>query len=1001
MSLFVSDKNIYSIPPTQPFLDCLATNLLNEYQNNLDKLADIIILLPTRRTCRNLQNSFLKISKGQSLLLPKIQPIGDVDAQELSLSLPHNQALEIAPPISSIKRQLLLSKLIAAKRPDQSGSIEQDLGLAQALAQLIDEIHTEDLDFKNLPQIVEKQEVAEHWQITLSFLEIISMFWPQILDQYGYCDASYYRNKLLSTLTQYWQENTPDYPIIMAGSTASIPAVSNLAKTIALMPQGKIILPGLDKYMDQSAWDILEEGHPQATLKNLLSVLDISRDNVEELSTQTKAQTTRLKFISNIMLPAASTDQWSNNTDKEFQQSLNNDITDNIFQYDCDTVQEEADLIALILRETAEDKEKTACVITTNRALSRRIIQRCKMWNIILDDTAGQNLKDTPLGQYLDFSLSIFTSNFDSISLLRFLKHNFTQIKNIKNFRQKVRDLEIDLLRGKPIQNGFQGLFNRYKTLINSDSYKKPSEGTLLFLEDLKENLNPYIELFKTEKIHFNKILTAHLELSSHFFGYENTTLWSGEAGEAAAKLFSEIQEFGDDIGDVSLSDYQEIISHFTSGVTIRPKFGTHPRLQILGQIEGRMVQADRVILVGLNEGSWPKDPGHDPWMSRPMREKFGLPSPERSITLSSHDFAQAFCAPEVYLTRSTKMDGAPTVPARWLERMRTYLGALKIDDKILRNGKHLGYLSNLDEAEKIIPINRPAPCPPLSARPTQLSVTYIDRWMKDPYSIYARKILKLEKLAPLNEVADAADKGIIFHEILHRFNKKYPSHLNDNSAKDFIDVAQETLDEYQEISQSLSYWKPRLEKFAANYIQFEKNWRAQNQLISAEITGAIDFNKTENLDFILTARVDRIDRHADGTYAIIDYKSGGQYSYTDLKTGALSQLPLEGLILTEGNYKSLSVQEKNVGYLGYWKIENSKQSITEVKTKSFDETQNAIEETKIGLINLITTYQDPETPYLAIPDLNNAPRFNDYAYLERVLEWAALDDNEFEAAKT
>ncbi len=250
MSRSQQTSNIFSIPPTQPFLDCLASNLLNEYKDNLDKLADILILLPTRRTCRNLQNSFLKISKGKSLLLPKIQPIGDVDAQELSLSLPHNQVLEIDPPISSIKRQLLLSKLIAAKRPDQSGSIEQDLGLAQALGQLIDEIHTENLNFEDLPQIIETQDVAEHWQITLNFLEIMSVYWPKILDQYGYSDASQYRNSLLSTLNQYWQENPPDYPIIMAGSTASIPAVSNLAKTIAALPQGKIILPGLDKHLE-------------------------------------------------------------------------------------------------------------------------------------------------------------------------------------------------------------------------------------------------------------------------------------------------------------------------------------------------------------------------------------------------------------------------------------------------------------------------------------------------------------------------------------------------------------------------------------------------------------------------------------------------------------------------------------------------------------------------------------------------------------------------------
>jgi len=385
--------------------------------------------------------------------------------------------------------------------------------------------------------------------------------------------------------------------------------------------------------------------------------------------------------------------------------------------------------------------------------------------------------------------------------------------------------------------------------------------------------------------------------------------------------------------------------------------------------------------------------------MSRPMRQKFGLPSPERSITLAAHDFTQAFCAPEIYLTRSTKMDGAPTVPSRWLERFNTYLNAHNINTALLNNGAHKSYLTYLDKTDRLPEINRPAPCPPIESRPTKLSVTYIDKWMKDPYSIYAQKILNLQKLAPLNEVASAADKGIIFHEILHRFNKKYPTSLGKNATDNFIDIALEVLKENQDVSENLAFWRSRLLKFAENYLQFETKWRERYQLIAAEIKGFVDIKQDNLPNFTLTARVDRIDRHADGSYAIIDYKSGGQYSISNLKTGALSQLPLEGLILTDGNYESLNQTEKEVGYLGYWKIENSKQTVTEINTKSTIETQNSIEETEAGLKNLIQTYQNPDTAYIAIPDLNNAPRFNDYAYLERVKEWAALDDQEAEGA--
>ncbi len=987
--------NIYTISPDQPFVDSLASNLLHEYKDTPEKLSDILIMLPTRRTCRALRDSFLKKTEGTPLLLPKIRPIGDIDAEELSLSLAQDDLFDLNAPIPSMKRQLLLARLIAAKRPDQSGSVEQDLGLAQALGHLIDQIHTENLDFKTLPSIVEKADIAEHWQITLDFLEIISLYWPKILKQAGYTDAAEYRNALLTKLNEHWQKNPPQHPVIMAGSTASIPAVSALAKTILLLPYGKLIIPGLNKVMDETAWQSITEGHPQATLKNLLEFLNITRDDVKNY-TQIRNQS-RLDLISNIMLPAEQTIQWSHALKNNQKKYLIDDLTQNIFRYDCDTIQEEADTIALILRETLEDKDQTACVITTNRALARRITQRCKFWNIEVDDTAGQNLKDTALGQYLLHSLSIFTNNFDSVSLLSFLKHDYTSIKTVDNFRQNIRNFEIEVLRGKPIKNGIEGIKNRLQFKIKDPhSYQKPSEGTINFLKILEENIDPFSAILHHTDNDFSVFLTTHIKMVEHFYGFENQSLWSGESGNAAANLLSELYEYAGDIGKISLYEYEVIIKHFIGTVTVRPKFGTHPRLQILGQIEGRMVQANRVILAGLNEGSWPPDPGHDPWMSRPMRQRFGLPSPERSITLAAHDFCQAFCAPQIYLTRASKMDGAPTVPARWLERFNTYLSAHNISNNLLTNGTHLSYNAHLDAAERTKEITRPAPCPPIEARPTYLSVTSIDKWMKDPYSIYAQKILKLEKLLPLNEVTSASDKGIIFHEILHRFNKQYPNHLNDQSANDFVDVAIKVLEENIETSESLSFWRPRLMQFAHNYIDFESKWREKHQLISAEIKGSIDFKQTDNIDFTLTARVDRIDRHADGSYAIIDYKSGGQYSATNLKTGALSQLPLEGLILTEGTYDAIQqLTDKNVSYLGYWKIENSKQTINEIKTKNLAETIISIVDTKAGLLNLITTYQNPDTSYLAIPDLNNAPRFNDYAYLERIKEWAALDEPE------
>jgi hypothetical protein len=76
----------------------------------------------------------------------------------------------------------------------------------------------------------------------------------------------------------------------------------------------------------------------------------------------------------------------------------------------------------------------------------------------------------------------------------------------------------------------------------------------------------------------------------------------------------------------------------------------------------------DLVVLGGMNESTWPRAAGTDPWFSRPMRASLGLEQPERGIGLSAHDFAIQAAGPSVLLSRALKADGAPTIASRWLD---------------------------------------------------------------------------------------------------------------------------------------------------------------------------------------------------------------------------------------------------------------------------------------------------------------------------------------------
>ncbi len=1000
---------LYTIPAGVSFVDTLAKGLLEEVGDNREKLASTLILLPTRRACRTLQEAFLRQTGGAPLLLPRMQPFGDIDAEELFITGQGDKDIEIPPAISALKRQILLAQTIS-KLPDFTKGAEQDIALAKALGQLMDQIHTEGLNLNDLPNIVDRDAFAAHWQITVDFLSILSEHWPKILQEHGLIDSADRRNRLINALNTHWQNNPPTHPIIAAGSTGSIPATAALLKTISCLPQGSLILPALDQEMSMESWNAVNEGHPQATLKQLIEYLEGTRQDVKNWPHTPQPSETmqaRETLISNVMVPPEKTDTWKSvgqdfHTNLEKKEALQNTLK-NIKQYDCATPQEEAQLISLLLRETLEDKTKTAALITPDRNLARRVAMACRRWQIEIDDSAGQSLSESNMGSYLRLCAQASIENVQPLSLLSLLKHDYCQGAGFKNFRSTIRSLDRDLLRGTKPAAGFSGLHKQYEQKINDPKNKRPpSPDVLKLLNHLEPIMAPLIEKLSEGFHDFSEILEEHIrlaELLAKNLSADESTLWQGEEGEATANFLSELREHAAALPRVNGHNYLAILNQFMKGVTIRPRFGTHPRLMILGQLEARLVQADRVILAGLNEGTWPPDPGHDPWMSRPMRKSFGLPAPERAITLAAHDFVQGFCSNEVFITRSTRVDGTPTVPARWLQRLETFLQAIEIDPATLHEGPHKNYLEYLDKNDGTQPVKRPAPCPPISARPQKLSVTKIETWIKDPYAIYAKEILKLNKLDPIEKSPDAAERGTILHKIMENFTDEYPKNIPDNASDNFITITRAVLEEKTNDSAEWNFWIPRMMKLADWLIPHEQQWRQNATFGKAEIDGALTLTEGLNRPFTLTARADRIDILSDSSAAIIDYKSGGTFAKSKMESGDLPQLPLEALMLNKGGFSKSGIQKKSVSAISYWKLTGGTTAGEITTLDDPKKLQQSIENAEEGLINLINIFENNDTPYYAIPKLDNAPRFNDYEYLERVKEWTALGETNEEAA--
>ncbi|MEX2202338.1 MAG: double-strand break repair protein AddB, partial [Dongiaceae bacterium] len=771
---------IFTIPAGVSFVDALAAGLIEETAGDPVALARYRILLPTRRGCRSLREAFLRASEGRPMLLPRLVPLGDIDEEELTVgggldAGAASAGLELA--IAPLRRQALLTRLVVAYYRRLGGAaptLDQAALLAASLASLLDQVQTERLGFEKLGELVREKDFAEHWDKILRFLAIVTESWPAVLADQRALDPAERRNRLIDAQRALWQRDPPREPVIVAGSTGSIPATADLIAAVIQLPAGRIVLPGLDRDADDETWQAIgtDPTHPQHGLALLLKRLDVVPRDVAlwpamapSLVTADERQDarigeTRARIVAEAMRPAATAERWQEATahfdkakiDVERMKGALRDVK----RIDAPTPAEEAGAIALAMRAVLETPGKRAALVTADRDLARRVAAALKRWDIDIDDSAGVELGTTPPGVLLRLLAEAVASSLAPVPLLALLKHPLASGgMDVARFRETVRDLERAALRGPRPAPGLAGL---RAALAPKDA------GLLPFVDRLAALFAPLLALADRPDLTLGDLIAAHLECAEALAASDDASgaerLWAGDAGEAAALFVDELREASAPFPELALGDYAAVLSALMRGHVVRPAWGRHPRLAIWGPLEARLQHVDRMILGGLNEGSWPPDLPADPWFSRDMRNKFGLAPPERRIGLSAHDFAQAMAAPEVILTRSLRVGGTPTVPARWLLRLDALLGACSIDTETIRDKATLDHVALLDRPDAILPCKPPEPRPPVESRPTRLSVTDIGIWMSDPYALYARRVLRLREMDPIDAEPGAADRG-------------------------------------------------------------------------------------------------------------------------------------------------------------------------------------------------------------------------------------------------
>jgi ATP-dependent helicase/nuclease subunit B len=1020
---------VFTIPASAPFLPTLIKALTGGKLGVVPAgdplaLAAATLYLPTRRACRLLRDAFLDVLDGDAAILPRIIAIGDIDEDEIAFAEAAagdiaTDALALPPALGGLERRLLLTHLVTkwATSPRLHGLGGSPLvaqtpaaacALADDLARLIDDMTTRAVPWEKLDDLVPEQ-FDVYWQQTLTFLQIARRQWPEILKERDCIEAVERRDALIKAEAARLARKT-DGPVIVAGSTGSIPSTAELIATIARLPHGAVVLPGLDTDLDEASWQMIAgdkevtapaPGHPQFAMQALLKRIGIGRDAVENLAEPWG----RERLVSEVLRPAAATDIWRQRAAAPDFDAHAEQAVSTLTVIEAATPEEEALAIAVALRKAVHDG-KTAALVTPDRALGRRVLAALSRWDIAVEDSGGNALADTSAGIFARLAAEAALGGIEPVALLALLKHPLLGL-GLHETQTAVAALERAVLRGPRPRAGSAGLSRAVATIrAQLDEFRRGKRGDIHpsdprtgltdgeikaaaeLVARLAETLAP-LETIADEDS-FAGFAARHRQVLAALSRQDDAE--SALSGPDGAKLGEALDELAasEAAGGLPIAkrDYVELLAAALAGRVVRrpPRPGT--RVRILGLLEARLTESDRVVLGGLVEGTWPPESKNDAWLSRPMRLALGLDLPERRIGLTAHDFAQLLGAREVILTHAGKIAGTPTVPSRFIQRLAAVAGT-RWQKAITRGNEYLALARELDRPDNVTPAPQPAPTPPRAARPKSLSVTEIEDWLRDPYTIYAKHILRLRPLDPVDTEPGAAERGNVIHAAVGDFTKLFAKDLPADPVGKLIALGEPHFQALDDFPEARAFWRPRFLRIAHWFARWEVERRSAITAIVAEIHGKIDIPLGETT-FRLRGIADRIERRADGGYVILDYKTGAARSEKQVRTGLAPQLTLEAAILRKGGFDNIPA-DASVAEIVYVLLKGGEPA-GEYKAITFKEgtpdsqADGALEK----LTALARRFDDETEAYRSLVHPMWTNHYGQYDHLARVKEWSS-----------
>ncbi|SOE16995.1 DNA helicase/exodeoxyribonuclease V subunit B [Hoeflea halophila] len=1059
-----ASPRIVTIPPGVDFLATLAGRIidgglvpgLTYSPENPLSLAGATVFVPTRRAARVLRSELTDLIGKGSAILPSIRPLGETDDDAGYFDSADPETLALDPPIPQTAATLRLADLVLAWKQALPQAVKDHLGgvplvapanpadaiwLGRALSDLIQAVETEECDFARLDAVADA-DLQQWWQLTAEFLKIAREFWPSLLAEIHRSSPARHHNAMLDVFTRSLAASPACRPVIVAGSTGTRPSTARLIATVAKLPHGAVVLPGLDHAMQPRHWqglaeaamtrqspdgrnliDVAIRSHPQYGLLKLLESCDLRVDQlseIPEIGSLGPELAVRRTLVSQALLPAIATEAWG---EAGFlpDAAVVKPGFESVSLIEAANEREEAAALAAAMRRALEPRpglaEPTAALVTPDRNLARRVITELARYGIEANDSGGTPLTSSLQGGLARLAVHVAFAPGDPVAIAALIKHPLARFGLSQSEARAragyverialrggsgsadIEELEALVIRREPMRH------DRHAGGWLSRISDEQAEQARDFASRAADALSPLTSVLVerdgtgvTKEIPVGRLAALTADALERICIDDTGTLealWGDEAGADLAAVLLETRDSG---AMLSMTGYEWLgaLDGLISGRTVKPRVGGHPRASIWGALEARLQHVDTLLMGALNEGVWPQAGQEDPFLSRAMKAAVGLEPPERRIGQAAHDFQMAMGAPEVVLSRSFRSGKAPTVASRWLQRLLAVIGPEPAAMLRTRGQALLAHTRRLDQGPSAPTSPRPEPHPPAHLQPGSYSFSEVGRLRRDPYAIYARRILGLDPLEPFLADPGPRERGTLYHEILEEFVAGH-------------DPAARTLDTLRDIATrrfeaaglpdaTALVWRLRFDKAAGAIADWEREHASGLAQSLVETRASLELPLG---GLKLTGMADRLDLRQDGTVWIIDYKTGGTPSRKEARILLDPQLALEAYALLNGGFSGLG--RMPVSSLLYLRLTGREPFAERIDTDpdkpgrdEFLAPQDLADKAAEEFSRLVALLRSGKRGFLSRAIPRSARDFGgEYDHLARVAEWQTAVDAE------